>query len=476
MNITAPIRRAARLNPAAGAIVCADHTVVSYQALDRMIDAAARHLSTLGLRAGQTAGLAIAGPDECPGLVVALALARLGVASADPALPADHMDICIVEGGRTAKPGVRSMPIGAILDAAHAAETDRPMPLIHQDGSAVFRIFASSGTTGTPHFSAISHDLMAARITDSWLAVGRVPTVQLCAIGMGITWGCTRMLRTFWTGGTLVLTNPRDAVAAIRRHTVNAISIAPISLRQVLDAMPAGAARPPSLEMIEVGGGALPPGLAALAQRRLCRTLFSHFGATETGGIASGPFTALGATPGAAGFIHAGMEVEAVDDDGRPLPPGTEGILRIRGPNVVAGYVGNTVASAEIFKDGWFYCGDIGAVSRDGLLTVSGRAGDFINAGGNKLSPKIVEDLLLAQPSVTDAAAFGVPDHLGVVQIWAAVVAPKPLDTKAVLAACQRALGDKSPKFLVQINQLPRNANGKVVRAELIRFAAKLKT
>jgi acyl-CoA synthetase (AMP-forming)/AMP-acid ligase II len=470
MNITEPIARAARVTPRSIALIRADHGTVSYQAFDRMIDAAARSLLSFGMVAGQTAGLAITGPDEFAGLLVALALARLGVASADPALPAERMDVRIVEGGRTAPPGGRSVAIEAILTGMAARD---PVPVVpHPDGSAVFRIFGSSGTTGTPHFSAISHDLMAARVTDSWLAVGRVPAVQICAIGLGITWGCTRMLRTFWTGGTLVLTNPREAISAIRRHKVNALSIAPISLQQVLTAMPTGGARPPSLEMIEVSGSALPDGLAAVVRQRLCDTLFSHFGATEAGGIASGPLSAFGGAQGAVGYVHAGMRVEAVDPDGRPLPQNSEGILRISGANVIGGYVGDTEASAAVFRDGWFYCGDIGSVSPDGLLTITGRDGDFINAGGNKVSPVVIENVLLSLPQVTDAAAFGVPDRMGVVQIWAAIVSATPVDMAALQALCRAKLADKAPKFILQIKGLPRNANGKIVRTELVRFAS----
>jgi acyl-coenzyme A synthetase/AMP-(fatty) acid ligase len=469
MNITEPLRRSARLNPTAVAVVRADHTSVSYRAFDRMIDAAARSLALLGIVAGQTVGLAIAGPDEFAGLIVALALARLGVASADLALPAERMDACIIEGGRADKPGTRSLAIDAVLTGMTPADALPVTP--YRDGSAVFRIFASSGTVGTPSFSAVSHDLMAARVTDSWLAIGRVPAVQICAIGMGITWGCTRMLRTFWTGGTLVLTNPREAVASIRRHQVNALAIAPISLQQVLAAMPAGAVRPPSLEMIEVGGSALPARLGAMVRQKLCDTLFSHFGATETGGIASGPLSGLGHAPGAVGYVHAGMEVQAVDADDRPLPPDTEGLLRIRGANVIAGYFGDEAASARVFRDGWFYCGDIGAVSPDGLLTVSGRDGDFINAGGNKLSPRVVEDVLLSLPQVKEAAAFGVPDRMGVVQIWAAIVPATPVEMTVLQTLCRDKLAEKAPKYIIQMQGLPRNANGKIIRTELIKFA-----
>jgi acyl-coenzyme A synthetase/AMP-(fatty) acid ligase len=111
-------------------------------------------------------------------------------------------------------------------------------------------------------------------------------------------------------------------------------------------------------------------------------------------------------------------------------------------------------------------------VSPEGLLTISGRDGDFINAGGNKMNPAVIETVLLSLPQVTEAAAFGVPDRMGVVQIWAAIVSAAPVDMAALQALCREKLAGKAPKYIVQIKGLPRNANGKIVRTELIRFAA----
>jgi acyl-coenzyme A synthetase/AMP-(fatty) acid ligase len=481
MNVTDPIRRHARLNPAAIAVVRADHSGVSYRAFDQMIDAAATCLTVLGIVAGQTAGLAMSGPEEFRGLVVALALARLGVATADLALPAERMDVCIPEGGRPAKPGVRSVPIEQIWAGMLPPGTTPPgmtpggttMPVVraHPDGSAIFRIFGSSGTTGVPKFSAISHDLMTGRVMDNWRAIGLLQQVHICAVGMGITWGCTHVLRTLWSGGTLVLTNPAQIVPAIRRHLVGSMAIAPVTLQKVVAAMPDDASPLPSLSFVEVSGGALPSRLRALTQQKLCGRLVSYYGATEAGGVASGPFAALGGDPRVVGHVHPGVTVQAVDADDRPLPPGADGILRINSANCVAGHLGDVAGSAAVFRNGWFYCGDIGAVSDEGVLTISGRTGDFINAGGNKVAPQVIEDVLLSLPQVTDAAAFGVPDSVGAVQIWAAIVADTRVETAVLSAICRERLAEKSPKFILQVKALPRNANGKVVRDELVKFA-----
>jgi acyl-coenzyme A synthetase/AMP-(fatty) acid ligase len=474
MNITDPIRRLALLNSGTLAVVGADHTGVSYRDFDRMIDTMAAHLAGFGVAGGQTVGLAMAGPNELAGLVVAMALARLGVATADIALPYERLDFCITEGGRTAKPGVRGMPMERLwagLPPSGGSPEPSRVP-VHPGGSAIFRIFGSSGTTGVPKFSAVSHDLMTNRVMDNWRASNLPRSVHICAVGMGITWGLTQVLRTFWSGGTLVLTNPAQAVMAIQRHRVDSMAIAPVSLQTIIGALADDAKPLSSLVSIEVSGSALPARLRTLAEQKLCARLLSHYGATEAGGIASGPFSALGGDPRAVGLVHPGVEVQAVDAEDRPLPPNTEGILRIRGANCIAGHLGDDAASPDsAFRDGWFYCGDIGSVSGDGLLTVSGRAGDFINSGGIKVSPQVIEDVLLSLPQVTDAAAFAVPDKMGVMRIWAAIVADTRIETAALQTVCRARLAEKSPKFILQVKGLPRNANGKLVRDELVKFA-----
>ena len=469
MNITEPLRRLARVMPDAVAVIRADNTAVTYRDFDRMIDAAAARLDGTGIAAGQIAALAIIGPDEFPPLVMALALARAGIASADPALPADHLQLHLRHASAPPRDGVRNVAFDAGWTQV-PPHGNLPVRPLHPGGAATCRIFSSSGTTGTSKLTAISHRLIVRRILSNTLSMGPPGRVFVCAVNYGITWGFCAMLQTLWSGGTLVLTDPARAIETMRRHRADTLMIAPVSLAQLVGTLPDNAAPLASLRQIVVSGSALPPRLHALTRQRLCPEVITYFGATETGGIASAPVAALDGIAGAVGIVHAGIEVQAVDANDQPLPPGMAGALRIRGDNVVSGYLGAEEATSDAFRDGWFYSGDMGAVTADGVVTISGRISDVINAGGIKVSPHVIEDALLILPQITEVAAFGVPDDMGIVQIWAAIVSGAPVPKAALDAVCQGPLAAHPPKFVLRVQALPRNANGKVLRQELARF------
>ncbi len=462
MNVTAPLRRLARVIGDVPAIIRADDRVISYAALDRTIDAVARRLLAAGLRADEAIGLDITGPDESRGLIAALALARIGIGSSHPALPAARRIVFDDPAG----PGDL-----ALDDAAFAANGDAPPIDPHPGGAALLRRFASSGTTGRPKPIAVSHTLQAARTLANMLAPGGPsPCVRIVGVDLGITWGFTAALRTLWQGGTLVLTNPAAAATRLARHHVQSLVLAPVGLRALLDALPETAGPFEDLVTIEVGGDTIPPTLRRAASARLGPVLVAYLGASELGGVASAPLAALGGAADAVGFVHPGVEVQVVDDAGTPQPSGTPGMLRIRSDLMVGGYDGEADGSGA-FRDGWFYPGDLGALDADGKLRLAGREGDVINLGGVKVSAQAVEAALLEMPGVTDAAAFAVADALGVPTLWAAVVGPEKLPRDALQRFCRERLRWSFPKAVMQIPALPRNAAGKLRRDVLAALA-----
>ncbi len=482
MNIADFVRDSARADPDGIAIVRADDTAISYRDFDRWIDALARHARGYGLKSGDIAGLSIAGPDEALALTLALALARIGVATAETSLPARHLAKVFLQPGQTAPPGAlgQTVPLGATTIALDrswpqpgAADDGSPPPASHPGGGAPCRVFATSGTTGGPRHCVSTHTAMAARVEghEYGMVNDRGRTAMICALGLGGASGLRSALTVFKLGGTLVFTNMAGIVNAILRHGVTSLVTSPIMLRRIAAMVPDGVGPLPPLRVIRVSGSQLPLRLAEIAARKLCPNLVTSFGSTETGNICLGRFGAIG-VPLGVGTIVPGVTVEAVDAHDTPLPAGTEGLLRFRAPGAVDGYFNDEAATRASFRDGWFYSGDLGAVTAGGVMIVTGRIGDFINSGGVKVDPRTIEEVLLTLPGVSDAVAFGVPDPDGLAQIWAAIVPATPIDGAVLNRICGQRLGATAPKFILQMRELPRNANGKIVTAVLIEFAA----
>jgi len=473
MNITDPIRRHARVSPHARAVVRSGGSVVSYRDLDRTVDVVARHVLDLGLRPGQVVVVATAITAPYPFIVLALALARIGVATAPMSLPPEHVDACFSDGSTPVHPGVRKIRVDAAWFDAPPAATDVPPVPAHGDGAAIVRIFGSSGTTGYPKHMAMSHDLARRQLMFRWLALPVPGNVrQICNIGLASSFGFRTFLRALWVGGLVVLArNPAETLTRIDPYRVNHLVASPKALQSLLALRPDNAGPLATLESIEVGGSIMPSRLLAMVRERLCANVESTYGSSEAGIVAAAPMTAMEGQPGAVGFVVPGVEVEAVDEDDEPLPPGTEGILRVRSELCVDAYVGDPVTSARVFRGGWFYPGDVGSVSADGLLTIAGRSEEFINSGGSKVSPHLIEEVLQSSPQVREVAAFGVPGPTGIAEIWAAVVSTGTVDVDAIDALCRPRLRATTPKYILQLAELPRNESGKILRNELVEMA-----
>jgi acyl-coenzyme A synthetase/AMP-(fatty) acid ligase len=465
MNVTEPLRRIARLNPNAVAIIRAGGSSISYGLLDHAIDRMAGYASRLGLKPGDIASLTIAGPDESLGLTLMLAFARIGVASAEPSVPPGHtaLRFCC---GPSALPGHVAFDPGWMPNQPAGPDYERPA--IHSDPDAVLGVFPSSGTTGRPKHIVITHRQMMQRVLLRWVADGAAPATRIVGIGLGCAWGVESVLRTLLAGGTLVLSNPGQAAADIARHSVTSIVTTPVGLRTLLELVPPGAGPFASLDSVQVGGSLLPPALYGEAVARLTPNIHSTMGSSEAAGFVSAPMRDLFSRPGAVGFIWPGVEVQALDEAGQPLAAGREGVLRIRSGMTASGYLAEDGIPSERFVDGWFHSGDIGTVWPDGMLTITGRTTDVINAGGVKVHPQVIESVLLKLPTVLDAAAFGVPDAMGVTRIWAAIVARSRIDDAVLNAFCRHALPGIAPQTILQIKALPRNENGKVMREQLV--------
>ena len=205
-------------------------------------------------------------------------------------------------------------------------------------------------------------------------------------------------------------------------------------------------------------------------QRRTGQSILERYGMSEAGMICSNPLDGE-RRGGSVGFPLPGVSVRVTDDHDRPLPPGEVGGIQIKGENVFAGYWRMPQKTREEFTaDGYFRTGDVGTIEPDGQVSIVGRAKDLIISGGYNVYPREIELALDALPGVTESAVIGIPDPDFGESVTAVVVAMKgeKLDPAALIAELKKNLANyKVPKRVYLVEDLPRNAMGKVQKALL---------
>jgi malonyl-CoA/methylmalonyl-CoA synthetase len=205
-------------------------------------------------------------------------------------------------------------------------------------------------------------------------------------------------------------------------------------------------------------------------RERTGKNILERYGMSETGMISSNPLDGE-RRAGSVGFPLPGVSVRIAGDQDRPLPKGQIGGIQVKGENVFSGYWRMPEKTREEFTvDGWFRTGDVGLFDADGYLSIVGRARDLIISGGYNVYPKEIEMALDAMPGVAESAVIGVP-HPDFGEAVAAVIVPRKgaqLDPPAIIAELRKNLANfKVPKQVYLVDDLPRNAMGKVQKAEL---------
>lgn len=224
------------------------------------------------------------------------------------------------------------------------------------------------------------------------------------------------------------------------------------------------------LRLIRSASAPLPPQVMAALERTFGVPVIEAYAMTEAAHqIACNPLPPCIRKPGSVG-LAAGPEVAIMAEGGKALlPPGQVGEVVVRGANIMAGYVNNPAANARSFVAGWFRTGDQGQLDVDGYLTLTGRLKEIINRGGEKISPREVDEALLNHPDVAQALAFALPDvELGE-DVAAAVVLSVPGVTESDLRrfVAQHLAYFKVPRRIVFVEEIPKGPTGKPQRIGL---------
>jgi len=248
----------------------------------------------------------------------------------------------------------------------------------------------------------------------------------------------------------------------------------PTMHRAILDRAARNAAviRAAKLRLIRSSSASLPPQVMAEIEATFGVPVIEAYGMTEAAHqMAANPLPPRARKPGTVG-LPAGPEIAIMDAAGGLLPRGAMGEVVIRGVNVTPGYQGNPEANAAAFTNGWFRTGDQGVLDADGYLRITGRLKEIINRGGEKISPRELDEVLLGHPAVAEAIAFAVPHEKLGEDIAAAVV------LRPGVALAERELRDyvaarlvdwKVPRRILFLAEIPRGATGKLQRIGLAR-------
>jgi acyl-CoA synthetase (AMP-forming)/AMP-acid ligase II/acyl carrier protein len=224
------------------------------------------------------------------------------------------------------------------------------------------------------------------------------------------------------------------------------------------------------LRFIRSSSSSLAPQVMAGLEAVFKTPVIEAYGMTEASHqMASNPLPPRARKPGSVG-LPAGPEIAVLGPDGASLGAGEMGEVVIRGPNVTRGYVNNPAANQEAYVDGWFRTGDQGYLDDEGYLFLTGRLKELINRGGEKISPREVDEVLMDHPAVAQAVAFALPDPRLGEDVGAAVVL-RPGATATALELRRFAAGRladfKVPARVVFVEAIPKGPTGKLQRIGL---------
>ncbi len=461
--------------------VVADGQATTFAELHERTNALARAFTNRGVHAGSVVGLVAR--NGHPFVESCVALSKVG---ADvlllnaAAAPAQLIEICRAEGvsalvyddvftevADTLEPDTICFPTSTLDALVRSHTTVGPTPP-ERPGRT---ILLTSGTTGRPKGATrgappVSFDTLG--------LLDAIPYHQgeamLVAAPLFHAWGFAHLSLALALGSPLVLLpqfDPDAVVHELASRKVGVLVAVPVMLRRILDCAAAQSPDLPALRVVPLSGSAIPAGLAEAFMDHFGEVVYSLYGSTEAGSVSVANPADLRAAPGTAGHPNHGVSVRIVDAHGHPLPVGASGHIVVCSDLVFEGY---TDGRSSTTFDGHVDTGDVGHLDDDGRLFVEGRSDDMIVSGGENVHPREVEDLLATHPDVVEAAVIGVDDtDFG--QRLAAYVVRRPdatLDADAVRDHVRNHLARfKVPRDVVFVDELPRNAAGKVVRRAL---------
>jgi acyl-CoA synthetase (AMP-forming)/AMP-acid ligase II len=342
----------------------------------------------------------------------------------------------------------------------------------YPDDNDIALMLHTSGTTSRPKRVPLTHGnlLTSARNVSSWYGLGP-EDIALCMMPLFHVHGLVAStLSTLKAGGTVAVIpkfNPLSFWPAVKEYRATWYSAVP-TIHQVLLARSRKGSRPQGVEylrFIRSCSAPLAPQTMADMEERFGIPVVEAYGMTEAAHqMASNPLPPGIRKPGSVG-PGTSVSVAILDESGSILAEGEPGEVCIKGSNVFGGYEDNPEANKSAFTNGWFRTGDQGFIDGNGYVTLVGRIKELINRGGEKISPREVDEALQCHPAVAEAVCFGIADRVYGEEVAAAVVPRYAVSEAELIKHCAALLADfKVPRVIHIVDAIPRTATGKVQR------------
>lgn len=485
------LRISASRFPDRPALVEVDRLSLTYQELDRGANRLAHELADRGIAKGDH--VAVLSENSVEHMVALYAINRLGAVSVvlDPKWTAfevtralDFFDcrLLILDAALSDRVTPKAdgvLELGRLAYETRAGRCDlldqaagRPAtePGADIDDHELSTIVLTSGTTGFPKGVMRSHRNIEVGCINGVLGKAQdAHNSELAVVPLYYGSGRGSVTGQIYIGATVYVLprfDPERVASMIDTEKIKAIALAPTMCARMLKLPNLERYDFSSLTALRKAGSPFPRAMAEETIARITPHLYQTYATTETGCVTLLKPEEQLTKFGSSGQPVWGVEVGLVDEDGRALPQGEEGEIRVRSPNVCMGYYKNPELEAEVIRDGWFHTGDLGRFDADGYLSIVGRTKDLIKSGSINVAPKEIENTLLAMEGIEDAVVFGVPDPEWGEAVKAVVVA-KPgagITADAIARRCKETLaGYKVPKHVEFADHIERNALGKFV-------------
>ena len=356
--------------------------------------------------------------------------------------------------------------------------TEEPVFNTVKEGDLAVIIY-TSGTTGIPKGVMLTHKNLYSNAINAAVVknLGR-SSINLAVLPLSHSFGITTM-NTSYIYGNLFVLMPRfdveEVFRLIQEYRITNITGVPAMFGLMLLAPPEVRKKYDLSSLKDITSGSAPLPLETLQafEKVFGCVIKEGYGLSEASPVISAVYHDRENKPGSVGQLIPGIKIRIIDEKGIEVPAGEAGELIVKGPNISPGYYNMPEETGKAFENGWLHTGDIFKIDAEGYLYMVERKKDLIIRGGFNIYPRDVEDVLCQHPAVQEAVVIGVPDPIMGEEIKAFIVPANgtATNTQEIISFCQQHLAkNKCPSMIQFMDNLPKNAIGKVLRKELRQY------